>query len=772
MKKHKRVLATLFLLVLLGIVLWLAAKRCYEMERNDCFERLTGYTEQVANEILRTVEGDRRYLAQVADMFGRCDLTDTQGVAAMLSTLGGIGTVVRLELLLPGDRLITRSGEPADLSGQLSFQAEAWGPHISRRCSDPLSPDRMILRYFTPVEQDGQTAAVLCGVVELERLTQLFSVESYRETMQLYLVEGKTGCFLLDTWHSELGSIADLGGRQTKPGYYWKDFVDDMAEGKAGTLVFLSRNAGEYFYTYSSPVGIEDWMVSINVAEGEAFAQAENMMRSFYGLAALLLAFFLLYFIWILWDVRWETAAREKQLRHVRYMLDVEKELFDAHMHPERFAAALQTVADFLNADTAFFWLAEGQPDISRRLWSSRDDVILEQDPDLLRIFPDLFPVLKKKGSLLRYHTDSLVREFPVGGAFLTRFHVQSLMLIPVSGLGGELAMVLGACNLHQHWETVEPLEQVSLSFSMAINHYGAYQSLNRMGQVDSLTGLLNRNSYSTALAALSADKPDTLACVYIDANGLHEINNHLGHQAGDEMLKAVAEVLRRFFSQQNVYRIGGDEFVALCRDWDREDVYRGSDQACEALSRQGYEISVGIAWRDRDIETDSMIRCAEEAMQQDKQRYYQRNGGERQMRSLDRQLEQMLLEKQDADVFLSVLAHEFKGVYFVDLDRDTIRHLYIPPYFKAMLREVEGAFSAALILYARRIVKPEYLPLFQRICDYSDLEGRLCQDVMPEFTYQKLDGEWLNLRVLKFKDYGKGSRETLWIFAMAERPL
>lgn len=291
-------------------------------------------------------------------------------------------------------------------------------------------------------------------------------------------------------------------------------------------------------------------------------------------------------------------------------------------------------------------------------------------------------------------------------------------------------------------------------------------EKLNLIANYDSLTGTMNRNSYYTAIEILSKEKYHSFACIYIDVNGLHEINNHLGHQAGDTMLRTVVEVLQNAFSQKDVYRIGGDEFVVFCQDQDEENICYKMKLAQKDLKKYGYEISIGIEWRDKDINIKAMVNMAEKAMNLDKQRYYQENGKERQMRILDQELERMVLEKQDADAFLSVLAPEFKGVYFVDLGSDTIRHLYIPPYFEEMLIEAGDVFSRALYLYAQRIVEYEYRQQLMNFCNYSYVEKQLKKNTMPEFIYQKTDGTWLQLRILKFKTYTEQCKETLWIFS------
>lgn len=296
-------------------------------------------------------------------------------------------------------------------------------------------------------------------------------------------------------------------------------------------------------------------------------------------------------------------------------------------------------------------------------------------------------------------------------------------------------------------------------------------EELERIANYDSLTGLLNRNSYNAALDSLAKEDQGSLACVYMDANGLHDINNHLGHLAGDRMLQTIAEALRKEFPRDEIYRIGGDEFVVLCRRRSEQEVRRMAESVRRAAGRESYDVSIGIAWQKSNRNMESLVNDAEEAMQRDKEEYYLNNGKERRMRTVNKQLEQIMLEKEDADAFLSVLAPDYKGVYFVNLNDDTFRHLYIPPYFAEILRETGNCFSRALLLYAARIVKPEYYQLFEDVCEYARLDQRLNNNSLPEFVFQKTDGEWLKVRIMKFKDYTKGQKETLWMFTIVERP-
>ena len=68
----------------------------------------------------------------------------------------------------------------------------------------------------------------------------------------------------------------------------------------------------------------------------------------------------------------------------------------------------------------------------------------------------------------------------------------------------------------------------------------------------DALTRLYNRHKYNEDLEELAKGECPTLTCLYVDVNGLHELNNHMGHEKGDDMLCSVADALKRYFPEDS----------------------------------------------------------------------------------------------------------------------------------------------------------------------------------------------------------------------------
>ena len=155
-----------------------------------------------------------------------------------------------------------------------------------------------------------------------------------------------------------------------------------------------------------------------------------------------------------------------------------------------------------------------------------------------------------------------------------------------------------------------------------------------RLAERDLLTGCLNRNCFEKTLALDPDLNKNRISCVYIDVNGLHELNNTQGHAAGDKMLQVVAKELQLMFGENNVYRIGGDEFVVLTINKKSKDVEQLLTQAITAIKAHGYFVSTGHCHSHGEISMDELLKTAEARMYADKRDFYSRSGNDRRARS------------------------------------------------------------------------------------------------------------------------------------------
>ena len=281
----------------------------------------------------------------------------------------------------------------------------------------------------------------------------------------------------------------------------------------------------------------------------------------------------------------------------------------------------------------------------------------------------------------------------------------------------------------------------------------------------DALTNLFNRLKFNDDIDALKKHNELNFTCLYVDVNGLHELNNLLGHQKGDEMLCCVADTLKKYFPDDRVYRIGGDEFVVTSIRLSQAEMENIITDVRKELLKDNYEISVGIESGVCGEDVEKLVTEAESKMRKDKANYYMKKGDRRRKRQMNEELEQMLVQKHDRDQFLDIIAQQFPGVYFVDLESDTNRHINTPEFFLEFLKETDNCFSAAVRLYEERFVSSEYHDNFEEVLDYDKLDKKLKQHGEVQFTYRKKDGLYRNVRITKADGRQDTKPETLWIF-------
>ena len=284
----------------------------------------------------------------------------------------------------------------------------------------------------------------------------------------------------------------------------------------------------------------------------------------------------------------------------------------------------------------------------------------------------------------------------------------------------------------------------------------------------DALTLLYNRHKFNDDLKMLNGLEITRFTCLYVDVNGLHEINNHLGHQAGDDMLCAVADTLRKYFPEETLYRIGGDEFVVISLHLSKRSVERIVAEIKSDLLQDNYEIAAGVDSASDDPEAFSVYKvvgAAELAMRTDKEEYYKSHAHDRRRRGLNEELEKVLTEKKYEEYFLKIIASHFAGVYFVDMQLDSVRHIYIPDFFAELLQKCDYCYSAAIKLYADIFVKPQYNRAFYRLLDYKYLSESLKQYGVVRLAYEKVDGAEVELQILSI-DSDSEKNECVWIFS------
>ncbi len=141
-------------------------------------------------------------------------------------------------------------------------------------------------------------------------------------------------------------------------------------------------------------------------------------------------------------------------------------------------------------------------------------------------------------------------------------------------------------------------------------------------GYNDIMTGTLNRRAFEAFEKMFDPSQP--YGYIMCDINGLKVANDTLGHEAGDELIKVVAGCLIDTFGKENVYRIGGDEFVVISRAPDKKAFDNEIAEVKRRIEENDKSASLGCVYSDNGEHTfEEVMEQADKLMYEAKKEFY-----------------------------------------------------------------------------------------------------------------------------------------------------
>ena len=346
--------------------------------------------------------------------------------------------------------------------------------------------------------------------------------------------------------------------------------------------------------------------------------------------------------------------------------------------------------------------------------------------------------------------------QHPEAYAILQPQDIHSLAAAPIKQ-EGQVVGFLGVDNPDdQLLPILAPLLNIIGYFtSTLLKRRDLVNRLNELSYHDQLTGALNRH----ALSEQYSDHSLTSAgAVYCDITGLKALNDTKGHDAGDEMIRRCYNLLRDTCGSAPVYRTGGDEFVVLFPNWDKQKFYDSVKRIQRKVQDCTCHLSLGHAWSEaQPLDLEQLVAQADQVMYQDKRAYYQANSG---VPGIDRRkarprpqmpvtpaaspdLEhpstpfQTFLSQAFCDVesmFQSVSQNNDSSYFYVgDMQKDLY---YISDNFKEDFGFSSNIVQSLLHHWSRRISSPEFQDLF-----WQDITGMLREKrTLHDLRYQVRD--------------------------------
>lgn len=217
--------------------------------------------------------------------------------------------------------------------------------------------------------------------------------------------------------------------------------------------------------------------------------------------------------------------------------------------------------------------------------------------------------------------------EYPAAYAVLKPQKIERLAAGPIC-FDGKLVGFFGVHNPDPEMMTLiaSLLKLIGYPVISLLRRRDLLQHLNTLSFHDPLTGAYNRNALFEHNASVGRYK--SLGVVYCDITGLKQVNDSMGHDAGDLLIRHSYELIRNILGTPWVYRIGGDEFVAVFPDLEQKEFWSKVTDLHAAVhkSKQSH-IAVGYAWcGEQPFNMEEMISQADKVMYQDKRDYYAAN--------------------------------------------------------------------------------------------------------------------------------------------------
>lgn len=164
-----------------------------------------------------------------------------------------------------------------------------------------------------------------------------------------------------------------------------------------------------------------------------------------------------------------------------------------------------------------------------------------------------------------------------------------------------------------------KPLHTILRITSIMMRNRNNIQKLHEISTIDQLTGIGNRRALSNFVDKCL--QPGTMyAVIFIDVNGLKKMNDTFGHARGDLLIQTIAYVLSNVAGKNHVFRLGGDEFLALMPCSSDEEAVTIIDRMEQSMATHHCSAAIGYVLCLAPFhDLDGLIHQADEKMYSDK---------------------------------------------------------------------------------------------------------------------------------------------------------
>ncbi|MDD3360932.1 MAG: EAL domain-containing protein [Hespellia sp.] len=220
---------------------------------------------------------------------------------------------------------------------------------------------------------------------------------------------------------------------------------------------------------------------------------------------------------------------------------------------------------------------------------------------------------------------DDLKETRPAEWEYLKPQNIQSLMAVPFYN-DKTIRGFIGVDNPAIECDKPHFLINLTYFISNEIEKRMMNKQLHHLSYHDELTGLYNRNRYLIYEENFHRTfQRKGVGMIFLDVNGLKQINDSFGHKCGDERIIAIADMLKQVFENDMLFRLSGDEFLVACNDRSEEEFAQDVKKLRELNEMDGEAIaSIGSVWKKNPESIEQLTNLADHQMYLQKKSYYE----------------------------------------------------------------------------------------------------------------------------------------------------
>ena len=300
--EHKKIknytaLYTIISVLLIIVIFFTMAGSLFIQAEDDAYEMLHIQTKQIKDDLTLQLKSDRENLITMASFAAKL-YADGEGYDLMFESFKPIGLFSNIGILNADNTFETKVAR-IDLNGKISFAEEAArGIYISGRIPDLTRDGEEIIRSAVPVKVNGETVAILYGVIKLDTIAEKYNTMAKELDAQLFVYDKETGKFVIDTINENPGELSMFADRVYNDGYTY----EELRTSEKGYSSFVSKFTGEDMYIHYSTLEEFQWGIMLARYENQVFDQTHKLFQNLLFVGTIIAVIVIVYIFLLIRD--------------------------------------------------------------------------------------------------------------------------------------------------------------------------------------------------------------------------------------------------------------------------------------------------------------------------------------------------------------------------------------------------------------------------------------------------------------------------------------